>query len=71
MKIASEDNKMGIRGARTAEIVFEDCRVPKENMVGELNGGYRLALDVVDRGRKMCIRDSSRTGREAVGGRTE
>lgn len=51
MKIASEDNKMGIRGARTAEIVFEDCRVPKENMVGELNGGYRLALDVVDRGR--------------------
>ena len=51
MKIASEDNKMGIRGARTAEIVFEDCRVPKENMVGKLNGGYRLALDVVDRGR--------------------
>ena len=34
MKIASEDNKMGIRGARTAEIVFEDCRVPKANMVG-------------------------------------
>ena len=51
MKIASEDNKMGIRGARTAEIVFEDCRVPKANMVGELNKGYRLALDVVDRGR--------------------
>lgn len=51
MKIANEDDKMGIRGARTAEIVFEDCRVPEENMVGELNGGYRLALDVIDRGR--------------------
>ena len=51
MTIASEDNKMGIRGARTAEIVFENCRVPKENLVGQLNGGYRLALDVVDRGR--------------------
>ena len=51
MKIASEDNKMGIPRRPTAEIVFEDCRVPKENMVGELNGGYRLALDVVDRGR--------------------
>lgn len=51
MEIASEDNKMGIRGARTAEIVFKDCRVPKENMVGKLNEGYRLALDVVDRGR--------------------
>ncbi len=51
MKIASEDDKMGIRGARTAEIVFEDCRVPEENMIGELNKGYRLALDVIDRGR--------------------
>lgn len=51
MEIASEDNKMGIRGARTAEIVFKDCRVPKENLVGELNHGYRLALRVIDRGR--------------------
>ena len=51
MEIASEDNKMGIRGARTAEIVFKDCRVPKENLVGELNHGYRLALNVIDRGR--------------------
>ena len=51
MEIASEDDKMGIRGARTAEIVFKDCRVPKENMVGEPGSGYRLALDVIDRGR--------------------
>lgn len=50
-EIASEDDKMGIRGARTAEVVFKDCRVPKENIVGEIGGGYRLALDVVDRGR--------------------
>lgn len=51
MEIASEDNKMGIRGARTAEIVFKDCRVPKENIVGTVGGGYKLALDVIDRGR--------------------
>lgn len=51
MEIGTEDNKMGIRGARTAEIIFKDCRVPKANMVGKLNEGYRLALDVVDRGR--------------------
>lgn len=51
MEIASEDNKMGIRGARTAEIVFKDCRVPKDHLVGELNHGYRLALNVIDRGR--------------------
>ncbi len=51
MEIASEDNKMGIRGARTAEIVFKDCRVPRENIVGAVGGGYKLALDVIDRGR--------------------
>lgn len=51
MEIASEDNKMGIRGARTAEIVFKDCRVPKENLVGTVGGGYKLALNVIDRGR--------------------
>ncbi len=51
MEIASEDNKMGIRGARTAEIVFKDCRVPRENIVGTVGGGYKLALDVIDRGR--------------------
>lgn len=51
VEIASEDNKMGIRGARTAEIVFKDCRVPKENIVGTVGGGYKLALDVIDRGR--------------------
>ena len=51
MEIAAEDNKMGIRGARTAEIVFKDCRVPKENMVGQVGGGYQLALEVIDRGR--------------------
>ncbi|MBQ5566446.1 MAG: acyl-CoA dehydrogenase, partial [Oscillospiraceae bacterium] len=50
-EIASEDDKMGIRGARTAEVVFKDCRVPKANIVGEIGGGYRLALDVIDRGR--------------------
>lgn len=50
-EIASEDDKMGIRGARTAEVVFKDCRVPKANIIGEIGGGYRLALDVVDRGR--------------------
>jgi len=51
MEIGAGDDKMGIRGARTHEIIFKDCRVPKENMVGEVGGGYKLALDVIDRGR--------------------
>ena len=51
MEYGVGDDKMGIRGARTHEIIFKDCRVPVANMIGEVGGGYRLALDVVDRGR--------------------
>lgn len=45
------DNKMGIRGARTHEIIFDNCRVPKENRIGEEGSGFPLAMTVVDRGR--------------------
>ena len=45
------DDKMGIRGARTYEVVFEDCRVPVENRIGEENEGFKIAMQVIDRGR--------------------
>lgn len=51
LEYGAGDDKMGIRGARTHEIIFKDCKVPKENMVGKVGEGYRLALDVIDRGR--------------------
>lgn len=51
LEYGAGDDKMGIRGARTHEIIFKDCKVPKENMVGKLGEGYRLALNVIDRGR--------------------
>ena len=64
MTPGASDDKMGIRGALTWEMVFEDCRVPKENIIGEIGKGYRLALDVIDRGRigiaAMCIGVSQR-----------
>lgn len=47
----SGDDKMGIRGARTHEIIFENCRVPKENLVGKEGEGFKIAMQVVDRGR--------------------
>ncbi|MED3561187.1 acyl-CoA dehydrogenase family protein [Bacillus xiapuensis] len=45
------DDKMGIRGARTHEVIFENCRIPKENLVGKEGEGFKIAMSVVDRGR--------------------
>lgn len=45
------DDKMGIRGATTDEVIFENCRIPKENLLGEEGDGFKLAMQVVDRGR--------------------
>jgi isovaleryl-CoA dehydrogenase len=41
-------DKMGMRGSDTAELVFEDCEVPQENLVGALNGGVGLLMSGLD-----------------------
>ena len=45
------EKKMGIRGSSTCELVFEDCIVPKENLLGELNKGFKIAMTTLDGGR--------------------
>lgn len=42
---------MGIRASATCELVFEDCVVPKENLLGELNKGFKVAMMTLDGGR--------------------
>jgi butyryl-CoA dehydrogenase len=49
--IGSLENKMGIRGSSTAECVFEDVRVPKENVLGQFGAGLRTFLETLDIGR--------------------
>ncbi|KGX86001.1 acyl-CoA dehydrogenase family protein [Pontibacillus litoralis] len=51
LSFGAGDDKMGIRGARTDEVIFEDCYVPVENRIGEEGDGFKLAMQVVDRGR--------------------
>ncbi|MGA1873238.1 MAG: acyl-CoA dehydrogenase [Thermoplasmatota archaeon] len=46
-----EEDKMGLRGSITSQIVLEDCRVPKENMLDEPGMGFIGAMQVLDRGR--------------------
>ena len=50
-KVGSHEKKMGIRGSSTCELVFEDCIVPKENLLGELNKGFKVAMTTLDGGR--------------------
>ena len=50
-KVGAHEKKMGIRGSSTCELVFEDCIVPKENLLGELNKGFKIAMMTLDGGR--------------------
>jgi len=45
------EHKMGIKSTSTAELVFEECAIPKENLLGELNKGFKIALTTLDGGR--------------------
>lgn len=49
--VGKEEEKMGLRSSDTAELVFEDCRVPAENMVGEEGDGFMIAMVSLDGGR--------------------
>ncbi|MCI8291985.1 MAG: acyl-CoA dehydrogenase [Hespellia sp.] len=49
--IGKHEEKMGIRASSTSELVFEDCIVPKENLLGELNKGFKVAMMTLDGGR--------------------
>lgn len=42
-----EENKFGLRGCNTGELVFENCRVPKENVIGKEGDGLRIALSTI------------------------
>ena len=52
-KVAQKLTKMGFRGSQTAELVFEECRVPAENIVGELGQGHRVVMSGLDLERAM------------------
>lgn len=42
------EDKMGLRGSETAELIFEDLRVPAENIVGKIGEGFRIAMQALD-----------------------
>lgn len=49
--VGKEEDKMGLRASDTAELIFEDCRVPAKNLVGQLGDGFIIAMASLDGGR--------------------
>ena len=47
----TKEKKMGIRGSSTYELIFEDCRIPKENLLGQRGKGFPIAMHTLDGGR--------------------
>jgi butyryl-CoA dehydrogenase len=50
-KVGKRENTLGIHASNTSELIFTDMRVPKENLLGPLGKGYRIALETLDGGR--------------------
>lgn len=49
--LGKKEDKLGIRGSSTAYLIFEDCEIPKENILGEAGYGFKIAMKTLDAGR--------------------
>jgi len=68
--IGANEKKMGIKGSDTRELSFADCKIPKENLLGEENKGFRVALSLLNSGRigvgAQCVGIAQAAFEEAV-----
>jgi len=51
LKIGKKEDKLGIRASSTCELILDDCRVPKANVIGEVGRGYKIAIETLNEGR--------------------
>jgi alkylation response protein AidB-like acyl-CoA dehydrogenase len=49
--VGKKEDKLGIRASSTTELIMEDCRVPKNNLLGEVGKGYKIAIETLNEGR--------------------
>nr|CAB3219674.1 short-chain specific acyl-CoA dehydrogenase, mitochondrial-like [Phallusia mammillata] len=51
LTLGKKEDKLGIKASSTANLIFEDCRIPKENLLGEPGFGFKIAMTTLDAGR--------------------
>ncbi len=51
LKAGKKENKLGMRASETAEVIFDECRVPEGNILGQVGEGFQQAMKVLDGGR--------------------
>src|SRR5678810_984341 len=49
--VGKKEDKLGIRASSTCELILEDCRVPRANVLGEIGKGYKIAIETLNEGR--------------------
>ncbi|MGZ5437421.1 MAG: acyl-CoA dehydrogenase [Pyrinomonadaceae bacterium] len=49
--VGKKENKLGIRASSTTELILEDCKVPQENVLGEIGKGYKVSIETLNEGR--------------------
>ncbi|MGI9164807.1 MAG: acyl-CoA dehydrogenase [Pyrinomonadaceae bacterium] len=49
--VGKKENKLGIRASSTTELILEDCKVPKENVLGDVGKGYKVSIETLNEGR--------------------
>lgn len=49
--VGKKESKMGIKGSSTCELIFENCKIPKENLLGKEGQGFKIAMKTLDGGR--------------------
>ncbi len=65
VKLGVEENKLGIHGSSTRQVFFEDVKVPVENLLGERNKGFKIAMNALNMGRLMIGVAGSAIGKRA------
>lgn len=64
--VGTKEEKLGVRASSTSELVFQDVRIPKENVLGEVGNGYRLGLKILDYGRIIMAAQCVGLGQAAL-----
>ncbi len=67
LTVGPEEHKMGIRGSSTCPLTFEDCKVPAENVLGDIGKGHKIAFNILNLGRLKLGVGSVGGSRNALG----